>query len=178
MPEPGIFPPPPPAIPRLATDAAALFDGLARRQPEAVAVLALGRAPLTFAALSDRLAALRAQLNTLGIGRGDRVAVALPNGPEVAVCFIAVIAAAVHVGLNPAMTADEFHSALGRIRPRAVIVAADDRGAARPVAAALGIAVIQLRMAPGAAAGVFDLHGAAIGPPAEFPAGTVPTTSR
>lgn len=47
------------------------------------------------------------QLNALGLGRGDRVAIVLPNGPEMATAFVAVAAAASTAPLNPAYRADE-----------------------------------------------------------------------
>ena len=40
-------------------------------------------------------------LNGLAIGRGDRVAIVLPNGPEMASSFIAVAAGAATAPLNP-----------------------------------------------------------------------------
>ena len=43
-----------------------------------------GRAPLPYAGLRDLAARTVASLNAIGIGRGDRVAIVLPNGPEMA----------------------------------------------------------------------------------------------
>ena len=44
------------------------------------AILAPGRAPLTFAALKNLVEKTIASLNGFGVGRGDRVAIVLPNG--------------------------------------------------------------------------------------------------
>ena len=43
-------------------------------------------------------------LNELGIGRGDRVAIVLPNGPEMATAFVAVASAATAAPLNPGLS--------------------------------------------------------------------------
>ena len=50
-------------------------------------MLAEERSPLTYCRLSTQVKALGERLNQLGIGRGDRVAVVLPNGPEMALPF-------------------------------------------------------------------------------------------
>ena len=57
-----------------------------------------------------------ARLRSLGVGRNDRVAVVLPNGPEAAVAMIAVAAGAVCVPLNPGFTADEWQRYFGDLR--------------------------------------------------------------
>ena len=57
-------------------------------------------------------------LNGLGIGRGDRVAIVLPNGPEMAGAFIAVAGGAATAPLNPAYREEEFDFYLGDLRPR------------------------------------------------------------
>ena len=54
--------------------------------------------------MSDTLAALNAR----GIGRNDRVAIVLDNGPEMAAAFLCISAGATAAPLNPAYRADEF----------------------------------------------------------------------
>ena len=56
-----------------------------QRYPDSFAVLSLGRKPLTYARLLSHCDRVIADLNGAGISRGDRVAVVLPNGPEIAV---------------------------------------------------------------------------------------------
>ena len=51
-------------------------------------------------------------INAMAIGRNDRVAIVLPDGPEAAVAFAAVAAAATSGPLNPAYRAGEFDSNL------------------------------------------------------------------
>ena len=63
-------------------------------------------------------------LNRLGVGRGDRVAIVLPNGPEMATAFLCVAAAAAAAPLNPAYRQDEFEFYLGDLKAKALIVEA------------------------------------------------------
>ncbi|HEU5058678.1 MAG TPA: AMP-binding protein [Kofleriaceae bacterium] len=92
----------------------------------------------------------------LGVRRGDRVAMVLPNGPETAAAFLAVASAASAAPLNPAYRADELDFALGDLRARAVLVGRGGELAAE-VARARGIPVVEVTA--GEAAGRFTLSG-------------------
>ena len=133
------------------------FGALAGSAGEVEAVLAPGREPLRFADVPARLLAIRDALAGHGIGRGDRVASVLPRGPETAVCFLGVASCAIHVPLNPDYTGAEFAKYFSRLRPKALILPADDRSAARDCAAMLGIPVIDLVIDAAQAAGTFSL---------------------
>ena len=50
--------------------------------PQAEAFLDIERGPLTYVQLYQHLQTTQQALNTMGLGRGDRVAIVLPNGPE------------------------------------------------------------------------------------------------
>ena len=90
-----------------------------------------GRAPLSRAALRDLVRDAGATLAARGVGRGDRVAIVLPNGPEAATAFLASASAAVAAPLNPAFTAGEFAFYLDDLRARAVVLAAASRAGGR-----------------------------------------------
>ncbi len=99
-----------PTAPRYPLGRKPLTDYLrdwARRTPDKAAVLFYGRA-LTWGQLdhlSDRFAAL---LNRLGLVKGDRVAVFLPNCPQFHVVFFGILkAGCVHVPVNPMFTEAE-----------------------------------------------------------------------
>ena len=64
-------------------------------------------------------------LHAMGLGRNDRVALVLPNGPEMAVAFLAVAASATCAPLNPAYSADEFDFYLADLHAKALIVQAE-----------------------------------------------------
>jgi acyl-CoA synthetase (AMP-forming)/AMP-acid ligase II/thioesterase domain-containing protein/acyl carrier protein len=130
---------------------------LAATQGEVAAILAPGRAPLTFARLHARVEEIRATLNSFGIGCGDRVAAALPAGPETAVCFFAVASCATYAPLNPEYAEDEFDRYFARLRPVAVIVPADAGTAVRNSATRSRIRIIEL-VGMDSAAGEFELR--------------------
>src|SRR5512135_320792 len=96
-----------------------LVEAQATRTPEAPAVLAPGRSPMSYARLLAQIDATVAALNALGIGRGDRVATVLANGPEMATVFLGIAAGAVAAPLNPAYREAEFEFYLADLAPRA-----------------------------------------------------------
>src|SRR5205085_576375 len=64
------------------------------------------------------------QLRRLGVRPRERVAVVLPNGPEMALAFLATSACATCAPLNPAFRAEEFEFYLRDLQARAVMVQA------------------------------------------------------
>ena len=107
----------------IATDTiGALLRDAAQRSPELPALSAPNRPSLSYARLWRQVEGVVAWLNAHGIGRGDRVAIVLPNGPELASAFLGVSAGAVSAPLNPGYGPDEFRFCLADLRPRALIV--------------------------------------------------------
>ena len=127
------------------------------------AIGAPGRPWLDGAGLNALVTTTRDTLNAAGIGRGDRVAIVLPNGPEMATCFVAVAASVTAAPLNPAYKSDEFEFYLSDLKPAALIMADGDESPARIVAARLGIPVINLFAQPGPA-GSFRLDASLLPP--------------
>ncbi|CAN5225919.1 acyl--CoA ligase [soil metagenome] len=130
----------------------------------APAILAPDRPLLSHGGLRRQMRGTVARLNQLGIGRGDRVAIVLPNGPEMASAFVSVAAAATTAPLNPAYRADELEFYLTDIGAKAILVAFDEAGPSVQVAERLGIAVLRLIFDPVDPAGVFTIEGRAVGP--------------
>ena len=130
---------------------------LANGAANAPAIRAPGRPALSYAGLRDLTAATIARLNGIGIGRNDRVAIVLPNGPEMAAAFIAIGAGATTAPLNPSYRADEFNFYLTDLKAKALVVQKGVATEARDVAAKLGVAVLEL--VPGDLAGSFMLEG-------------------
>jgi len=97
-------------------------------------------------------------LNRLGIGRNDRVAIVLPNGPEMASAFISIAAGATTAPLNPAYREDEFRFYLTDLQARLLVVQKDMATPARTVAETLGIRIATLSHDAADPAGVFELH--------------------
>jgi acyl-CoA synthetase (AMP-forming)/AMP-acid ligase II len=85
---------------------------------DAVAISAPGRAPLDYRGLRALVATTTASLNAAGIGRNDRVAIVLPNGPEMATCFLACACAATSAPLTRRTAATSSSSTWTICRPR------------------------------------------------------------
>ena len=118
-----------------------------------------GRAWLGGSELRALAEAVRTTLAGAGIGRGDRVAIVLPNGPEMATAFLTVASSCCAAPLNPAYKADEFEFYLQDLQPAAILLAAGESGAAKDVADRLQIPVLTLHPGEGAA-GTFTLDAA------------------
>src|SRR5215472_16494415 len=97
---------------RLIADQAAI-------NPEALALLAPDRPPLTYARLYTEVREHARLLRAIGINRQDRVALFLPNGPEAALSFLATSVVAICAPINPVFTTSEFDAALSSLQPKA-----------------------------------------------------------
>ena len=131
----------------------------------AEAIAAAERTPLDYAGLRRHLGKIVTSLNGLGLGRGDRIAIVLPNGPEMASAFLSLAAGATTAPLNPAYRAKEFDFYLSDLGAKALVVEAGSDSVAIEVAKSHGIAVLELHQ--GERAGTFTLSGAAVGTPRE-----------
>jgi amino acid adenylation domain-containing protein/non-ribosomal peptide synthase protein (TIGR01720 family) len=127
--------------------------------PDALALLAPGRAPLTYGRLCQHVDHVVQTLQAMGVGRSDRVALVQPNGPEMAVASLAVAAGATCIPLNPAYSAREFDVYLANRNVKALIVQADMDSPVRAIALAQGIGIIELSPILEAEAGCFTLAG-------------------
>lgn len=125
------------------------------------AIGAPGRPWMDGAGLRTLAETVRGVLAGAGIGPGDRVAIVLPNGPEMATAFLTVAASCCAAPLNPAYKADEFEFYLSDLQPAAIVLAADETGPARAVADRLGVKVLALHAGDGAA-GSFTLDASAL----------------
>ena len=124
---------------------------------EAVAISAPGRLPLTYQALRSLVAEVAGLLTARGLTVGDRVAIVLDNGPEMAAAFLAIGSVAVAAPLNPGYRAEEFEFYLNDLGASLVVVAEGKVSAATEVADRLGIAVATLFPRTDRGAGEFDL---------------------
>ena len=123
----------------------------------AVALSAPDRKDLTYKGLLDLIERNVALINDLGIGRNDRVAIVLANGPEMASAFIAFSAAATTAPLNPNYRGDEYRFYLEDLNAKVLVVEEDSTSPSIEVARDLGIPVIRLHVRATMAAGEFDI---------------------
>src|SRR5262245_14218245 len=91
---------------RDATVATVIAEHVAIR-PERPAIVASKGDVLTYGALGAQIAAFGAGLRANGIGPSARVAVMLPDGPELAAAIVAIACHAVAIPLSPKLTATE-----------------------------------------------------------------------
>ncbi|MEM0949377.1 MAG: acyl--CoA ligase [Pseudomonadota bacterium] len=132
---------------------------IAAHSDAALAIGAPEREWLTYGALRDLSNAVGASLHSAGIGRGDRVAIVLPNGPEMAVAFVAIAQWAVTAPLNPTYREEEFAFYLEDLGAKAIVLAEGYDGPAYAAAKQFGLTILRLAVAPGAPAGSFTLSG-------------------
>ncbi len=141
------------------TGSASTITGLlehgARDHP---ALSAPGGVPLAYGALRSLIARTLDTLAVRGIGAGDRVAIVLDNGPEMAAAFLCIAAGATAAPLNPGYRGEEFEFYLTDLKAKLLVVARDKDSPAVAVAGKLGIPVARLAAHPVMGSGTFDLE--------------------
>ncbi|HUL66569.1 MAG TPA: acyl--CoA ligase [Burkholderiaceae bacterium] len=142
----------------MSTGATTIHELLATGADGANALSAPGGVPLTYAALRKLAADTRAALNAHGVGRNDRVAIVLDNGPEMAAAFMAIASGTTSAPLNPAYRADEFEFYLTDLNARVLVVEQGKESPAIEVARKLKVPVVRLVPTPQAGAGSFTLE--------------------
>lgn len=135
-----------------------VFSLLSGTPEDAPAVGAPGRTWLTHGGLRALAGRTVQALNDAGIGRGDRVAIVLPNGPEAASSFVAIASGATTAPLNPAYKKDEFAFYMNDLKARALVVQSGVETPARDAAAEAAIPVVELTPEHEGAAGEFTLR--------------------
>jgi acyl-CoA synthetase (AMP-forming)/AMP-acid ligase II len=134
---------------------------LGKGRDDAPAIGAPGRRATSFAELRGLVDDTVESLNALGIGRNDRVAIVLPNGPAMATAFVSIAAGAATAPLNPTYRTDEYDFYLGDLGAKALVVEKGISSPAVEVAQRRGVPVIQLVEDHSAGAGAFRLEPAA-----------------
>src|SRR5882724_3959471 len=128
----------------MSTSASSITALLERGAPGATALSAPGGVPLTYQTLRKLASDTIIALNARGIGRNDRVAIVLDNGPEMATAFLSIGAGATAAPLNPSYRADEFEFYLTDLRAKLLVIAAGKDTPAAAVATKLGVPIAHL----------------------------------
>jgi acyl-CoA synthetase (AMP-forming)/AMP-acid ligase II len=113
-------------------DTATLLQ-LLQGEDAAPALTAPDRPSLTYEQLRQQVEQLAAQLNQLGIGRGDRIAIVMPNGIEMILTYLAATMCGTAAPLNPKYQQEEFIFYYEDINATALIIL--DDGVAAAIAA-------------------------------------------
>ena len=111
------------------------------------ALVAPDRPTFSYKNLKQQVLDLAAQLNQLGIGRGDRIAIAMPNGPEMVVTFLAAAMCGTAAPLNPKYSPAEFAFYYEDLNASALIIL-DDGVAAAKEALTDNMLLIQAKLQP------------------------------
>ncbi len=112
-----------------------ILDLLESGDPSRIAISIAGGGPaVTYDRLRQQVDALAAKLSQLGLGRSDRIAMALPNGLEVIASFLAASTVGTAAPLNPAYTRDEFKFYLEDTGAQALVLPSNGADEARAAA--------------------------------------------
>ena len=136
-----------------------LRELLANGVDDAIALGAPSAKALTFRALRNLAGGTGSALARFGAGRGDRVAIVLPNGPEMAAAFLCVASHAACAPLNPNYKADEFEFYLSDLGAKLLIVEQGSTSPSIEAAKKLGVQIVTLAPEPERGAGSFTLSG-------------------
>ena len=83
-----------------------LAELMAAGASDAICLAAADAAPMTYAKLRQLAAYVMSVLNESGIGRENRVAIVMPNGPMMAASFVTFTACTTTAPLNPSYRVD------------------------------------------------------------------------
>ncbi len=114
---------------------------------------------MSYSGLGDLIGSVAAELAELGIGRDDRVALLVENGPEAATAFLSLASAAACAPLNPGYRRQELDFFLADLAAGALVVSSSLDTPAREAARELGLRVIELEPLAEEPAGTFSLDG-------------------
>jgi acyl-CoA synthetase (AMP-forming)/AMP-acid ligase II len=138
-----------------------LLHTQAAQRGDAPAILAPGRPPLTYAGLWRQAQRVARALRACGAGTGTRVAIVLPNGPELASALLGVAASVSCVPLNPASRSAEFVTFLMDADVEVVITLGTERGPIQIAAEELGVRLLGIKRDAALPAGEFHIDAGA-----------------
>ena len=121
------------------------------------AIEAPGQETLSHKHLWEQVTIISEHLRSAGVCTSDRIALLLPNGPEMAVAFLAATTVACAAPLNPSYRNRELEFYFSDLRPKVLLVGAGVETPARELAESQGIIVIEVMPGEQAVAGIFTL---------------------
>lgn len=139
----------------------------AAASPDAPALVAEGRPPLSYGALVALMDRFQQGLNGMGLGRQDRIAIVHPSNTGMAAIVMGVWSCATAAPMNPEFTVGEFTIHMRDLGVKAVVVAADVETPARAAALHLGLPVIEIESLDDEAAGMVEIRPGPVGEAAQ-----------
>ena len=153
-----------------------LLDAGADRDP---AIVTPDGAVLTHGELRAEVDRLAGRLRALGLQADDRIAIVVPNGPEMAIAFLAAACAGCAAPLNPKYRTEELRFYLDDLGAKALITRPDESGSdARDAArtADAGVLPVALTGSASGGSGLIDLIASSPATEPSSPNGRPPTT--
>jgi len=135
----------------------ALLARQATEYPNRPALEAPGRKALTYQELWKHVTDIGNKLKSAGASPSDRIALLLPNGPEMAVGFLAASCVACAAPLNPAYRRKELEFYFSDLQPKLLLTSSELDTPAHELAHEHGITVINLTTCEDMAAGMFTV---------------------
>ena len=132
------------------------------RPTSSIALSASGREDLDYGLFSSLCEETADALRTRGLSRNDRLAIVLPDGPDMAAAVVSAACAVTAAPLDPASTEDEFRLRMDDLKARALLVEEGSHSPAIAAAHWLGLPIFTLH--PAREAGAFTISGDAVGP--------------
>jgi acyl-CoA synthetase (AMP-forming)/AMP-acid ligase II/thioesterase domain-containing protein len=129
----------------------------AEERPEATALAAPQRAPLSYGGMAEFLHSARSALCQAEFRPGQVCALALPTGPEAITAFLAISGIGACAPLDPTLTEDEYRYYLARLGAQMILIQDGTAAPAASAARSLGMRVLKIEPTADAAAGVFSL---------------------
>lgn len=134
----------------------------ALRTPDRKAIEGIQRKPLTYSMLLQQIEETSYRINAVGLEKKNRIAIVLPEGPEMTTVFLAVGCSAVAAPLNPAYQLDEFICYLSNLGISALITMPDFCPQAVQAAFHLNLKILYLTFSSKSPAGIFELSAPSI----------------
>jgi long-chain acyl-CoA synthetase len=104
------------------------------------AALNMGGSELTFWQLREQMLRLANALGKMGVGKGDRVGLHLPNCPQFVIAYLAALSAgAVVVNMNPLYTHEELKFIMENTVMKALVTSDATLGVIRPLTKEIGL---------------------------------------
>jgi len=131
----------------------------AKISPQSPAILSPEKDALSYEALSRQMRTIALQLSRLGFRPHDRLALVMPNGPEMATAFLSISSICACIPLNPSNTLEDFKFSFLDMHIKALMTTPGSDQPGHKAAEELGLQVIELHPDP-RTAGIFQLESA------------------
>ncbi len=136
----------------------ALIARHAQQCAAAPAILAPGRALLSYGALNEQIERSGLLLAGIGLGRGSRIAVSLPDSAETAVTMLTAMSFAACAPLDPHLKLQAAGELLERLHVDALVIAENSDSPTCAAARAMRLQIVRMCPLTSEPAGVFSLR--------------------